>query len=562
MKAEDMRIEEWFSMIRRGAVTLPRFQRHEAWWPNKIKAVLENVLREPPLPIGALLILKVGSRQLFNSRPISGAPNPRGKPQMHLLDGQQRMTALWKSLHDLYEEPNDYYGEFKVFVSLPQKSSDQPEVKIEKRRMKKDTRMPLWADDPKECLNRNLVPISILCPGTDGETAMYEWFRDADIEKLEHQHIRRSINQLRNRLARYTIPYLSLPDDTERETALEVFINMNTSATPLKEFDIVVAHLESADESLHDMIEGLEANIPTASNYGKVESTALAIGALLSRKVPTRSTYLDPQFGKKLARNWDDVTLGFRRAVEFLRDESLFHEWLLPTEVILYLTAALWARVPESGTDREGMSRRLIRKAIWRASFTDRYQKATATAAFADFNDILKLIEDPRSDTTPRLFDESKHPLPERKDLIDGGWPNRRDRLGRAILATSLYKGGYDFADGAKANAENVESREYHHLYPQSLLRDKYERHEINSALNCALLSWKTNREIAAKTPKQYIQERTKDANATEQQVKDRLTSHLVPYDALVDGDFPAFLNARAKMVHKAMRKLCQGEPL
>lgn len=135
MEARTKTVEDWFAMVRAGQLTLPRFQRFEAWRPNQIEGVLENILRVPSLPIGALLVLEVGDRELFHSRPISGAPEPKGLPQMHLLDGQQRMTALWRSLTDDYED-------FTVFVALA--DDNRPEVEIVKRYLNKDKRMPLW----------------------------------------------------------------------------------------------------------------------------------------------------------------------------------------------------------------------------------------------------------------------------------------------------------------------------------------------------------------------------------------------------------------------------------
>lgn len=548
MEARTKSVEDWFSMIREGLLTLPRFQRFEAWRPNQIEGVLENMLRVPSLPIGALLILEVGDKELFHSRPISGAPEPKGMPQMNLLDGQQRMTAVWRSLTDDYEE-------FTVFVSL--ESDEQPEIEIVKRYLNKSgKRMPLWADNPAECLERQLFPVSILCPGSKGEQAMDEWTERAETSKSTDKAIMR----LRQRMASYPIPFLSLPVTTEQETALDVFIKMNTSASPLKDFDIVVAQLEGAvGDSLHDMIGELHEEVPAAGDYGKIEDTALAIGALLNGKPPLKRTYLDPEFGSELAAVWDQVVLGMKRGVAFLRDEAIFNEKLLPTEVIVYLTSALWANVPIDGVDQEGRARTLIRKAIWRASFTDRYLKTATTRAFADYKAILAEITDPTTDAQADLFDEAQNPLPQPAELIRGGWPSRKDRLGRAIMAVSLYGGGYDFADGAKATAENVRFREYHHVYPRALLQDDFPDHEVNSALNCSLISWKTNRKIAAKTPKQYLEERAQDANATEDQVRHRLESHLVPYDDLVSGDFKSFVEARAERVHAAMVKLADG---
>ncbi len=548
MEARSKTVEDWFAMIREGQITLPRFQRHEAWRPHQVEGVLENILRQPSLPIGALLVLEVGDKELFHSRPIVGAPAPKSKPQLNLLDGQQRMTALWRALMDDYDD-------FTIFVSLSEEPS--PEIEIVRRYItKQGNKMPLWADDPKGALERGFFPAALLCPGSAGEKRLDEWTEDAEVEKA----IDRRITKLRQRLASYTIPFLSLPVGTEQETALDVFIKMNTSASPLKDFDIVVAQLEGAvGDSLHDMIEKLHEEVPAARDFGKAEDIALAVGALLNGKPPLKRTYLDPEFGRELANVWDKVVLGMKRGTDFLRDEAIFNQKLLPSEVIVYMTAALWANVPIDGVDEEGRARKIIRKAIWRASFTDRYLKTASTRAFADFKAINDLLSKTDTPVTPELFDETVNPLPPAEELVRGGWPARKDRLGRAIIAVSLYGGGYDFADGAKATSESVRFREYHHVYPKSLLEGQFPNHEINSALNCALISWKTNRKIAAKNPEDYLAERAKDANATEAEVRQRLQSHLVPYDALVAGDFQKFLFSRAQLVEARMKKMCDG---
>lgn len=549
MEARSKSVEDWFAMIRGAQVTLPRFQRFEAWGRNQVEGVLENILRSPSLPIGALLVLEVGDKELFHSRPISGAPQSTGLPQLNLLDGQQRMTALWKSLNDLYDE-------FTVFVSL--ENEDIPDVQIVKRHQNKaGNRMPAWANDPKAIYERKLFPVSILCPGTEGEQRMDEWGDQAGTDKATD----RLINKLRHRLAGYMVPFLSLPVTTEQETALDVFINMNTSATPLKDFDIVVAQLErTARGSLHDMIDDLREKVPAAQDYGKLEDTVLAVGALLNGEPPLKRTYLDKSFGSKLADVWEGVVTGISRSVDFLRDEGIFNEKLLPTEVITYLSAALWSGVPEDGADEEGWARTVIRKAIWRASFTDRYLKTATTRAFSDYKRLKELISNPNHQPVPELFDDDLNPLPEVTELVRAGWPSRKDRLGRAVIVVSLSAGGYDFADGAKATAKNVGKREYHHIYPKALISAEHPDQVVNSALNCALISWKTNRKIGAKTPEEYLRERAKDAKATEENVQHRLESHLVPYDELISGDYTAFLDARAERIHERMIKLVEGQ--
>ena len=416
--------------------------------------------------------------------------------------------------------------------------------------------MPLWADDPAQTFERKYFPVRLLCPGVAGEKAMDTWTENAETNKATDK----IIIKLRQRIASYSIPFLSLPVNTEQETALDVFIKMNTSASPLKDFDIVVAQLEGAiGNSLHDMIEELHEKVPNVRDYGRAEDIALAVGALLNDKPPLKRTYLDPSFGTELASVWERVVLGLSRGVGFLRDESIYSEKLLPTEVIVYLASALWANIPLDGTDEEGRARTLIRKAIWRASFTDRYLKTATTRAFADYRAIRDVIASPDSQPLPDLFDESQNALPEANELLRAGWPGRKDRLGRAIIAASLYGGGYDFADGGKVTGERVQHREYHHLFPRSLVEDDFPDHMVNSALNCALISWKTNRKIAAKTPKHYIDEKASDANASEEEVRFRLESHLIPYDELIGGDFRVFVGVRCEKIYASMKQLTQG---
>ena len=548
-------------MIEQGQIVLPRFQRHEAWRHTQIVGLLENVLREPSLPIGALLILEIGDEEPFHSRPIVSAPEPTGRPQMHLLDGQQRMTALWRSLTGNYED-------FDVYVSLgpPEQpedeeetypASDMPRVERVKRWDRKGVLQPVWADDPAQTYERKLIPITALCPGHNGEKTLEDWLKAIKESGDDPPPSQARIYKLRQRVASYMIPFLSLGVGTGRETALDVFIRMNTSASPLKDFDIVVAQLEeAADESLHDKVQELLELEPAGREYGKIEDIILSMAALIIGKAPLKKTYLEKNFGKELAQVWPQVTRGFRNGLAFLRNEAMFNEKSLPTDVAVYLVCALWAGVPEHGFDAEGNARALIRKTLWRACYTDRYSKTSATRAFADYKSLIQLITDPSASVRCELFDES---LPESGELVKAGWPGRKDRLPRAILATALRAGGRDFADDASVSPHNFGSREYHHLYPVDVLGGDRKDERVNRALNCALITWTTNRKVGAKTPKEYIEKRAEAAKLGETEVRQRLESHLIPYDILIAGDYEAFLEARAKRIVEHMEALCNG---
>ena len=114
-------------------------------------------------------------------------------------------------------------------------------------------------------------------------------------------------------------------------------------------------------------------------------------------------------------------------------------------------------------------------------------------------------------DKTAPVFDQIQYPLPTIEELERAGWPRRRDTLARAVLAVSLKGGARDFADGERVTRRHLARREYHHLFPDHLLTGDGEMSSTDSfrALNCALITWNTNRRVAAKEPLEYLEERT-----------------------------------------------------
>ena len=264
-KAQDRTLGVWFYNIQQGMVKLPRFQRQEAWDRGRIASFLNTIINN--LPVGVTLALEVAGPEKFVSRYIvSSNPASPDMVTQHLLDGQQRLTAFWRAMHDDYEWET-------YFVYLPQfdqregkNAGTEAEIRCEPRWINKnELRMPRWAEEPAKCLERGLFPISLLRPG-DISHLVDVWLNDAtkplkplpdDVDafaKLEafnemKDSIKKEITILRERVAHFNLPYLSLPSDTRKDVALQVFINMNTNSKPLSLYDIVVAEVESVAEA-------------------------------------------------------------------------------------------------------------------------------------------------------------------------------------------------------------------------------------------------------------------------------------------------------------------------
>lgn len=186
--------------------------------------------------MGVTLVLEVAGVEKFESRYLATSnPVASNTVTQHLLDGQQRLTAFWRALHNNYEYET-YYVYLPDFDTCNEKYGEEIAVYSKNRWFnKRNSRMPLWADDPVKCLERGFFPIDLLCPG-DKMAAVDAWIvqatklyepseKDPDAFAMLKKHmelkdrLKSEIVVLRERVTHFNLPYLSLPADTSKDVA-------------------------------------------------------------------------------------------------------------------------------------------------------------------------------------------------------------------------------------------------------------------------------------------------------------------------------------------------------
>lgn len=590
MEARNRKIEDWYGKIKRGEIKLPRFQRFEAWDRHRICSLIETVIQN--LPLGITLVLEVGEQEKFISRFLETAPVTGGRTYEHLLDGQQRLTALWRAFHNNYEWET-YFIYIEKFDDYDKdEDSDDMSVFFRGRYIKKNgEKYPLWCDAPAQCLKRGFIPTHLLKP-EDTQAEIDEWIEKAtaplepddsgkdELKKFYdfQKNVSDQIRVLRTIIANYNLPDLSLPSQTDKNVALSVFVNMNTNSKPLSTYDIIVAEIESVmGRSLHDLQDALDVKDPNIARYSELSDMILTTSALLQNSLPNQRGAWDMD-KRVMVEKWDVMECGLSRMADFLKNEGIYDRQRLPTNAVLAVIAALYAEIPDSG-DKRGQDELLLKKYLWHSFFTDRYENSAATHAYADFVIMRKVIrEETRNDGASYSIRDvpifKDHELEETEELLTAEWPKRATIRGRAILAVACRLGALDFSTGERLNVCNIEQRHYHHIFPDGLLKEA----EINSflALNCALISDKTNISIGRKDPLEYMKDRYKWTS--EQIVQERLRSHLIPIGELSNGgyeclsdeqkieklknDFDAFIRCRAELVMKTVKLLADGHQL
>lgn len=582
MEASNRKLEDWFARIKLGQLTLPRFQRFEAWSHKEVISLLQSMLKD--LPVGAVLVLKVDGQEQFKSRDLEGVTPPKEGKYVNeqLLDGQQRITAMWKSFEDIYSD-RTYFIKINKDAIDPDDNpanlldSDEIQVVSESTYIKDNIQYPLWKEDPQKCWAKGYIPLRYFHP-TDTSNKSRDWIRKAIPDDYVMQgFLGLLINEIRNRFKGFELPYLQLPSTTKKDVALDVFVKLNTSSVKLTAYDIVVALVEDASgESLHELVDSLSEKVPKVMDYAELPELVLDTVALLQDLPPNKAGYTRINY-QNLVKDWADLESCFTKLVELLEEEHIYDEKRLPSYTALPVIAALTKYLPE-GADELGNARLLIKKYMWKAFLTDRYEKTTATNSYSDFRKIRDCILGKAENKDIPIFNEQEYPVPVKEIVADAPWPKTRTILGRGLLALQIKCRAYDIADNTPATKQSIPKREYHHLFPAALLRKAdVPRNERQSAVNCALISWKTNRTISDKNPMQYLLERADNCDLGEAEIKRRLRSHLIPmqelkkdYDDLdspetkkkIAQDYESFIDERAKLLEIAARLVCDGEEL
>ena len=543
-------IKEWIDDVRRGVVRLPRFQRDEVWTPRLVENFLWAILKDRPL--GVFLVLDVATNQQpFKTRPLKGGPDNSGECREHLLDGQQRLTALWRSF-------NDNYDQHTFYVTLEETADGLKESRVLAVSKRGQDRGKIG--NPALEFSKRWVPLKILAPGEEGSKLAMRWRKQV---KDDEESVELLIERLRTKFNTAILPYLSLPQETLPDEAIDIFVETNRSSVNLSPYDIAVAQMESeVSESLQEKVDDLIRGVPEIEALdSQVGDLILKVQCLLENKRPTYGNYEDLNF-TQLTKDWGQISEGVKWTTELLGDLRIWNEQQLPTAVPLRVLPALHRHIPRSGAGR-AKALRLIRKYLWSAFLTDRYERQANDRLKVDHDTLVSVLNENKKESDVLTL-QCKPPTVEA--IKEAGWPKTRGILSRAILVACSLGGARDIA----SNEESKQASEvdYHHIFPTAALRPTQAND--NLALNCMLLDPPTNREWSKKWPGDFLLLTIRNAgfegDEAEEEVKKRLATHLLPADQLLavqEGSgtnlalaYASFLNCRAKMVKARIEHL------
>lgn len=577
-------IQEMLKSIGKGDIQLPDFQREWIWNDYHIRSLIASVSQS--FPIGVVLALEANGIDFrFKTRLLEGV-NPKfskNKPRTLILDGQQRLTALFQTLmsgrpvttrNTRGNETLRYY--FLDMEACIKNDVDREDAvlscKEDRQFQTVDGRTidlhpvgSLFAQERE--YSNNMFPVDRIY---DSSAWRREYSKHWNHDNNKIELFDKFESEIIDRFKQYEVPIIQLHNETPKEAVCLVFEKVNTRGVTLTVFELLTASFAVDNFDLRNdwksRFERIKEKYPVLEELDNTNFlrtlTLLVTNAnpdttiSCTRREILRLTFEDYQ-------KWvDHVEHGFVEAARFLHRQKIFNARDLPYQTQLVPLAAILANLQDLGETR--LAQEKIARWYWCGVLGEMYGAATDTRFANDLSEVTGWINGEQSE--PRTIREA--------NFQENRLPELRTRNGAAykgIHALVMQDRGEikcsDFRTGIPIDEKLYydDNIDIHHIFPKAWCeRQGIRSAEYNSIINKTALSASTNRKIGSDAPSEYLLSIQMEADIDDSMMNEILDSHLIQARFLRTDNFRDFFEDRKEalldVIEEAMGKRVSRE--
>ncbi len=513
----DDSFSELLTLIDKGHLRLPQFQREFVWTHKQVREYLDSLYRG--YPSGSILIWKkTDTDTILVTRGDDTSPPI---PLQLLLDGQQRITTLYCIVKG--QAPDFFTGNFNVFKNL-YFHLEEEEFQHVRSNVKED---PLYID-VMEFYQEDLMHYF----------NMVQSLETNDATKSKYLMRLNTLNNIPDKSANIdTFTDSILDPHAPIDGVVEIFSRLNTNGKKLTDVDITLARMgvewPEVREDLSSKIEEWKGKLSTRASYDK---SPLDLKWLMRTAVVVK--YGKTDFDELWKNDSEDVKSGFEityrcidRTLNLLADRL----GLDRSHVILspYALPVICRWMQKVGRKSNSVDEGLILAWYIRAAIRKRFGSATDDAiqkytTLIDANELSQLDDD----LDQWIQQQGFHPNIHADDFAGSG--TRRSGPSQIFLSIlhmmTRVDGARDLCNGNALTSYLHGPRsklELHHIFPQQYLLDNGVKDEkvIDAHANLCYLTADSNRQISDSPPSDYL-------NEAEQMHSGVLRSQWIPLDS------------------------------
>ncbi len=309
--AKPIKLELLLNAVEQGTAVLPSFQRDFDWSNSDVISLLATILSE--WPAGSLLLME-GKPEFFEVRGFDDGPDVSGKIRFVVLDGQQRLTALFHSLR----------GRGDVVFVLNAKHLAQTDGGAEdiEEAISVVPQSKWRADFPIERQIRDgLVPLREVRTASD----FFSW-RDKMVDaasEADRQGVAALLSDVYrthlSNLNSYTFPAVLLDSGLPPSAVARIFERINLTGLRLNTFDLLVARVYAPDWNLRDRWETARRESEPIAHWLGEDGLPLIQAISLHLEGDVRQPALLALKAREIRENWDASVVASEQAILKLR---------------------------------------------------------------------------------------------------------------------------------------------------------------------------------------------------------------------------------------------------
>ena len=249
------KVEDLLSDVKNGRIGLPDLQRPFVWKDNKVRELLDSMMKGYPI---GYIMLWASPEDYENTGYIGKNDKIYKQPDDLVIDGQQRLTALLAAMYGVTIKDKDY-KERKIRISF------NPLTREFDVWTPAFERNPEWISEISSVFmadqehNISKLRKAYIRKVNEGRVKNGE----SELTDDEEDIVEQNINDLRN-LNIYSLPTLKINSKADEEDVADIFVRVNSGGQNLTEKNFIETLIAVYDNAVHDKINKFcaESRIP------------------------------------------------------------------------------------------------------------------------------------------------------------------------------------------------------------------------------------------------------------------------------------------------------------
>lgn len=527
------KVADLLADVKNGRIGLPDLQRPFVWKDNKVRELLDSMMKG--YPIGYIMLWS-SPEEYDNTGYIGKNDKIYNRPDDLVIDGQQRLTALLASLYGVTIRDKNY-KERKIRISFNPLTR---EFAVWTQAYERDAEWiseisKVFEADKEHSISK--FRKAFIRSANEGRSKN----NVPELTEDEEDIIEENINDLLN-LGIYSLPTLKINAKADEEDVADIFVRVNSGGQNLTEKNFIETLISVYDNEVHNKINKFcaESRIPAdGTSYNQIlladpsHLIRMAVG-LGFRRARLRYAYMllrgkNLKTGEITQEVRQENLAIFKKSLDTVTNLNNWHGFMnlfalagyikgslvtssnaVVFSYVLYLIGKYDYKVPSVELNK------IISKWIFMSTITGFYSGSTETEVekqFADLRNIhnsSEFVEYLNSVISNRFTDDYfKYSLPAELNSSSAkspawyGYVAAINVLNTPMLFSTTPLSKY-FLLGTSGGKNSIDK---HHIFPKNYLAkigydDDRDRNQI---ANFTYLDYTTNIDISDKPPIKYV---------------------------------------------------------